>query len=297
MMIKSESKLPHYGGQALIEGVLMRGKRYVVAAVRKPDGDIHVEHEKLTGIYTTGLTKLPFLRGLVILWDSLSLGMKYLTMSANLQTGEEEEKIEGTTLFLTLAFSIGMAILLFFVLPTLIAELISRVFGLTALALNLAEGLMRLAVMLIYIWVIGFSKDISRVFAYHGAEHKTINAYEEMVEITVPQVKKYPLAHPRCGTSFLLTLVIFSIVVFSLLGPLSLWLRLISRIVLVPVIAMFAYEIIRFMGDHMENPIMRLITAPNLLLQNLTTREPDEKMIEVAITSFKKLLQLEEQME
>lgn len=297
MMIQAESKLPHYGGQALIEGVLMRGKRYVVAAVRKPDGEIHVEHEKLTGIYTTGLTKLPFLRGLVILWDSLSLGMKYLTLSANLQTGEEEEKIEGTTLFFTLIFSIVMAILLFFVLPTLIAELVSRVINLTDLGLNLVEGLARLSVMLLYVWIIGFSRDISRVFAYHGAEHKTINAYEEMVEISIPDVKKFPLAHPRCGTSFLLTLVIFSIIVFSLLGPMTFWVRILSRIILVPVIAMFAYEIIRFMGDHMENPLMRLITTPNLLLQNLTTREPDVEMIEVAITSFKKLLQLEEQME
>jgi len=297
MMIQAESKLPHYGGQALIEGVLMRGKRYVVAAVRKPDGEIHVEQEKLTGIYTTGLTKLPFLRGLVILWDSLSLGMKYLTLSANLQTDEEEEKIEGTTLFFTLIFSIVMAILLFFVLPTLIAELVSRVINLTDLGLNLVEGLARLSVMLLYVWIIGFSRDISRVFAYHGAEHKTINAYEEMVEISIPDVKKFPLAHPRCGTSFLLTLVIFSIIVFSLLGPMTFWVRILSRIILVPVIAMFAYEIIRFMGDHMENPLMRLITTPNLLLQNLTTREPDVEMIEVAITSFKKLLQLEEQME
>jgi uncharacterized protein YqhQ len=192
-------------------------------------------------------------------------------------------------------FSIGMAVLLFFVLPTLIAELVSRLIDLSDLALNLVEGLVRLSVMLLYVWIIGFSKDISRVFAYHGAEHKTINAYEEMVEINVQQVKKFPLAHPRCGTSFLLTLVIFSIVVFSLLGPLTFWLRILSRILLVPVIAMFAYEIIRFMGDHMENPVMRLVTAPNLLLQNLTTREPDEKMIEVAITSFNKLLQLEEQ--
>jgi len=296
-MIQAESKLPHYGGQALIEGVLMRGKRYVVAAVRKPDGEIHVEQEKLTGIYTTGLTKLPFLRGLVILWDSLSLGMKYLTLSANLQTDEEEEKIEGTTLFFTLIFSIVMAILLFFVLPTLIAELVSRVINLTDLGLNLVEGLARLSVMLLYVWIIGFSRDISRVFAYHGAEHKTINAYEEMVEISIPDVKKFPLAHPRCGTSFLLTLVIFSIIVFSLLGPMTFWVRILSRIILVPVIAMFAYEIIRFMGDHMENPLMRLITTPNLLLQNLTTREPDVEMIEVAITSFKKLLQLEEQME
>jgi uncharacterized protein YqhQ len=237
----TQSKMPHYGGQALIEGVLMRGKQYVVAAIRKPDGSIHLEHEKLTGIYATGLTKIPFLRGLVVLWDSLALGMKYLTISANLQTGEEDQKIEGPALVLTLAFSIGMAILLFFLLPTFIAELISRLVSLKGFAINLIEGLVRLVILVLYIWAIGLSRDISRVFAYHGAEHKTINAYEGSAEINVAEVKKYPLEHPRCGTSFLLTLVIFSIIVFSLLGPLSFWLKIISRILLVPVIAMFAY--------------------------------------------------------
>lgn len=275
----------------------MRGKRFVVAAFRQPDGQILTEHERLTGIYATRLTKLPLLRGLVVLWDSLSLGMKYLTKSANIQAGEEDEKIEGPALILTLAFSIGMAILLFFVLPTFITEMISRAITMTSLAANLVEGLIRLIILIGYIWAIGRSKEISRVFAYHGAEHKTINAYENSVEITVSNVKAYPLAHPRCGTSFLLTLVIFSILVFSLLGPLSFWLKILSRILFVPVIAMFAYEIIRFMGDHLDNPIIRIITSPNLLLQNLTTREPDEKMIEVAITSFEKLLKLEEQPE
>lgn len=297
MITQSESKMPHYGGQALIEGVLMRGKRYVVAAFRQPDGQLLTEHERLTGIYATRLTKLPLLRGLVVLWDSLSLGMKYLTKSANIQAGEEDEKIEGSALVLTLAFSMGMAILLFFVLPTFITEMISRAITMTSLAANLVEGLIRLIILIGYIWAIGRSKEISRVFAYHGAEHKTINAYEDSVEITVSNVKAYPLAHPRCGTSFLLTLVIFSILVFSLLGPLPFWLKILSRILLVPVIAMFAYEIIRFMGDHLDNPIIRIITSPNLLLQNLTTREPDEKMVEVAITSFEKLLKLEEQSE
>lgn len=290
---KTESKMPHYGGQALIEGVLMRGRRYIVAAMRQPDGAIHLEHEKLTGIYTTGLTKIPFLRGLVVLWDSLSLGMKYLTMSANLQTGEDE-KIEGPIMAFTLIISLTLAIVFFFILPTFIAELVSRIISLGDLGINLVEGLARLVILILYIWLIGFSKDISRVFAYHGAEHKTINAYEESVDITVEDVKKFPLAHPRCGTSFLLTLVIFSVIVFSLFGQPPLWIKIVTRVLLAPVIAMVAYEIIRFMGDHLENPMIRLLTAPNLLLQKLTTREPDEKMIEVAIASFNKLLQLEE---
>ena len=193
MITQSESKMPHYGGQALIEGVLMRGKRFVVAAFRQPDGQILTEHEGLTGIYATRLTKLPLLRGLVVLWDSLSLGMKYLTKSANIQAGEEDEKIEGPALILTLAFSIGMAILLFFVLPTFITEMISRAITMTSLAANLVEGLIRLIILIGYIWALA-GQRISRVFAYHGAEHKTINAYENSVEITVSNVKAYPLA-------------------------------------------------------------------------------------------------------
>ena len=293
MTIQSKSKMPHYGGQALIEGVLMRGKKYAVAAMRKPDGMIYLEHEKLKGIYTTIFSRIPFFRGLVVLWDSLSLGMKYLTISANVQTGEED-KIEGPAFFLTLVFAIAFAVGLFFILPTLIAELIARLITLNPITSNLLEGIIRLLILVLYVWLIGFSKDISRVFAYHGAEHKTINAFEDSVEMNVGNVKKYPLAHPRCGTSFLLTLVILSVVVFSLLGPMPLWLKIISRILLIPVITMIAYEIIRFISDHLDNPLVAAFSIPNMLLQKLTTREPDEKMIEVAIESLKNLLQLED---
>ena len=289
----AESKMPSYGGQALIEGVLMRGKKYVVASMRGPDGEIVTEQEKLEGIYKTSLAKIPFFRGLVILWDSLGLGMKYITLSANVQAEEEEEKIEGTGLVLTMLVSLTLAIGLFFVLPTVLAELVSRVVVLSTFGANLVEGLIRLIILVGYMWIIGRADDIARVFAYHGSEHKTINAYEDGVEITVENVMKYPLAHPRCGTSFLLTLVVLSILVFSLFGPMSLVVRLLTRILLVPFIAMFSYEIIRWMGNHLENPFVKAITAPNLALQKLTTREPDEQMVEVAISSFKQLLELE----
>lgn len=296
MMTNSESKMPNYGGQALIEGVLMRGKKYVVAAMRKPDDNIQVEYEKLQGLNSTRFIRTPFLRGLVVLWDSLAVGMKYLTISANVQSGDDE-KIEGPALFLTLAFSVALAIGLFFVLPTILSELVSRWLDLSPFLVNLVEGIFRLAILVLYIWAIGFSKEISRVFAYHGAEHKTINTFENGKEIVFANVSEFPLAHPRCGTSFLLTLVIFSIVTFSLLGPLPFLLRLLSRILFVPFLAMFAYELIRFMGNHIDNPIIRIFTSPNMILQNLTTREPDEKMIEVAIVSFNKLLQLESSVE
>lgn len=289
---KSQSKIPHYGGQALIEGVLMRGKSYVVAAMRKPDNTITLESEKLQGIYKSDLIKIPFLRGLAILWDSLYLGMKYITRSANLQAGDNE-KIEGPALFFTFLISIIFALGLFFILPTFMVELIIRFVTLKPFFANILEGLIRLAILILYVWGIGQTKDIARVFAYHGAEHKTINAYEQETEITPDKVKSYSLAHPRCGTSFLLTLVFLSILVFSLVGPLPLAIKIISRIALVPLIAMIAYEIIRWMSDHLDNPFVKILTRPNLLLQNLTTREPSDDMLAVAITSFNKLLELE----
>ena len=288
----SENPISHYGGQALIEGVLMRGKSFVVAAMRKPDSTIHLEYEKLEGIYTSGLVKIPFLRGLVILWDSLFLGMKFITKSANLQA-EDDAKIEGHALYFSLFISISLAIGLFFILPTFIVELITRIIKFSPVFMNILEGLIRLLILIGYIWVIGQTKDIARVFAYHGAEHKTINAYERGIEINAENVKLFPLEHPRCGTSFLLTLVLLSIIIFSLIGPLPLLIRIVSRIAFMPIISMAAYELIRWMSDHLDNPMVQFMTFPNLLLQKLTTREPSPDMLEVAITSFNKLLQLE----
>jgi uncharacterized protein YqhQ len=285
-------KLPSYGGQALIEGILMRGRKYVVAAFRAPDGSIQIEKEELTGIYKSKLSKIPFFRGLVILWDSLSLGMKFLTLSANIQSGEDE-KIEGPALYLTLFVSITFSIGIFFVLPSVIVSALSKIINLSTFWINFGEGIIRLLILLLYLIIIGKSSDIARVFAFHGAEHKTINAYENNIEITINNVKPYPLAHARCGTSFLLTLVLLSIIIFTILGPMPLLQRIISRIIMVPVISMFSYEVIRWMGNHGDNILVKSLSYPNLLLQKLTTREPDEKMIEIAITAFNTLLVLE----
>lgn len=289
---KNDIQLPSYGGQALIEGILMRGRKYVVAAFRAPDGSIHIEEEKLGGIYKTNLAKLPFFRGLVILWDSMSLGMKYLALSANIQSGEEEQ-IEGVSLYLTLLISISFSIGLFFVLPTLLIDILSRFVELSPFYINFSEGITRLLILVFYLWIIGKARDISRVFAYHGAEHKTINAYENNVDINVENVKQFPLAHARCGTSFLLTLVVISILIFSFFGQIPLWKRIISRIMLVPIISMFSYEMIKWMGDHSTNIFVKTVSYPNLWLQKLTTREPNEDMIEIAITAFNKLIKLE----
>lgn len=285
-------KLPSYGGQALIEGILMRGRKYVVAAFRTPDGSIQIEEEELTGIYKSKFSKIPFFRGLVILWDSLSLGLKYLTLSANIQSGEEE-KIEGPYLYLTLLISVAFSIGLFFVLPSLIVGTLSKFIDVSPFAINFGEGLMRLLILLLYLWIIGKSSDIARVFAYHGAEHKTINAFEHHIEINIKNVKPFPLAHARCGTSFLLTLVLLSIIIFTILGPMPLLQRIISRILMVPIISMFSYEAIRWMGNHSDHLFVRGLSYPNLLLQKLTTREPNDEMIEIAITAFNKLLKLE----
>ena len=287
-----EMKLPSYGGQALIEGILMRGRKFAVAAFRSPDGSIHIEDEKLGRIYNTKLSKLPFIRGLVILWDSLSLGMKYLTVSANIQSGEEEQ-IEGTSLYVTLFISILFSIGLFFVVPSILIHYVSQFIEIPTSFINFWEGIIRLFILVFYLWIIGKNSDISRVFAYHGAEHKTINAFENNVSMVVENVKPFPLAHARCGTSFLLTLIVISIIIFSFFGPLPLWKRIITRILMVPIIAMFSYEIIKWMGDHSDNILVKGISYPNLLLQKLTTREPSEDMIEIALKAFNKLIQLE----
>lgn len=288
-MSTDKLKLPSYGGQALIEGVLMRGKYGMAAAYRAPDGTIVIDKEPLTGLYSSKITKIPFLRGIVLLWDSLGLGTRYLTRSANLQS-EEDEKIEGAGLYLTLGISLLVAVLLFFVGPAALAKLLQHWTGMPTLAMNLLEGLIRLAGIVLYIWAIGRMKDIQRVFAYHGAEHKTINAFEANAELTPAEVKKYSLEHPRCGTAFLLSLVVVSIIVFALIGSLpTLWLIL-SRIILIPVLAMLAYEYIRFTANHMDHPLIRWMVKPNLALQRLTTREPSLDMLEISIASFNAML-------
>jgi uncharacterized protein YqhQ len=281
----SESKLPTYGGQAVLEGVMMRGGQAVAIAMRAPDQQIVIHTEELSGIYRSRVVKIPFLRGLVVLWDALGLGMRALTISANTQTGEEE-KIEGPVLYLTLIVSLAIGIGLFFLAPAAVAQLFQSWFGLNSWWGNLVEGLVRLALLVGYIWAVGRVPDIRRVFAYHGAEHKTINAFEAGAELTPESVSHFSLEHPRCGTAFLLTLVLISVLLFSLLGPLPFAWRLASRILLLPVIAGLAYEYIRWTANHIESPLVKVLVKPGLALQHLTTREPDLAMLEVSIAAF-----------
>lgn len=287
-----ENKIQSYGGQAVIEGVIMRGKSSVAMAVRSPENEIITFQERLTGIYTSKIAKIPFLRGLIVLWDSLGLGMRYLTMSANVQTGEDE-KLEGPALYLTMAFSLTLGIGLFFLLPAFISGLLARYTYLNPWESNLIEGALRLLLLIGYLWVIGKMPEIKRVFMYHGAEHKTINAFEDGVDLTPENVMPYSLEHPRCGTSFILTLVLLSILIFSLFGPMTIYWRLISRLLLIPVLAGISYEYIHFLSKHLDSPIGKIIVKPNLTLQKLTTREPSLEMLEVSINAFNLMRSME----
>lgn len=286
-----EDRIISYGGQAVIEGVLMRGQKALAIAMRAPDGQIVVHTEKLSGIYKSSIAKVPFLRGSILLWDALGLGMKALTISANTQTGEDE-KLEGPMLYGTLAISMLFGIALFFLAPYGVGQF-GKWLGLNVWSAAALEGVFRLVLIMGYMWAVGKIADIRRVFQYHGAEHKTINAFEAGAELTPENVAKFPLEHPRCGTSFLLTLAVLSIFAFSLLHPLPVILQILGRILLIPVLAGVALEYIRWMANHLNQPFVRWLIQPNLALQKLTTREPDLGMLEVSIRSFNEMMSVE----
>jgi uncharacterized protein YqhQ len=287
-----------YGGQAVIEGILMRGSQISAIAARDPEGRIVVHEQPLNKtVYQGRIAKMPFVRGMTGIWDALGLGMRALMWSADIALGEEEDvNFNGPIGFVTVAFSMVLGIGLFFLLPTAASagvEKLLKIEEYTVLT-NIIEGFIRLFILILYISLISLMPDVRRLFSYHGAEHKTINAYEDGAELTPEIVASYPIEHPRCGTAFLLIVVFVSIFCFALLGrPSMIWL-LISRIVLIPVIAGIAYEYLRFTAKHIEHPVVRKLSKPGLALQHLTTREPDADMLEVGITAFKRVLLAEE---
>ena len=283
----------NYGGQALIEGVMMRGRRQMAVAVRAPEGDIQLRTEPLNAaIYDGPVSRIPIVRGLISLWDSLGLGMKALMWSAEVSAGEEAEEVfQGVVGWSAILLGVGLAVGLFMVLPSVLAGLLPL--SLSPLAGNLLEGLIRVVVIVGYIWAVGWMPDIKRVYAFHGAEHKTINAYEAGAPLTIESVREFPTAHPRCGTAFLLTVAVISIVVLAPFGRPSLVWRIVSRIALLPVIAGLSYEFIRFSARNVDAPVLRWLIRPSLALQQLTTNEPDDSMLEVAIVSLKALLEPE----
>lgn len=292
-------KKHYYGGQAVIEGVMMRGRTTMAVAVRNiQSGAIVVHEEPLTaGIYTKRWGQWPFVRGLGMLWDALGLGMRALMWSADvaIQEEDDEEEVEfsGSVEWTTVATSLAFAVGLFFLLPTFVSRWIASFADGHPIVDAVAEGGLRLVLFLAYLWAISFIPDIRRVFGYHGAEHKTINAYEAGDPLTVDAVQKHSVQHTRCGTSFLLYVLVISIVLFAPLtfggvepAWLALILRFITRLLLVPIVAGIAYEVIRFSTAHKENPLMRLLIEPGLLLQKLTTREPDDAMVACAIAAL-----------
>jgi len=280
------NKKPNVGGQAVIEGVMMRGKTHVAVAVRQLDGEISVDVRPVNSISDRyPILKKPFLRGIVSLVESLVMGMKALAYSAQV-SGDEDEKLDSKEMALTIAVSAGLAILLFIVIPTWSMRFLT---GITQdhMALNLAEGVLRMAIFLAYIAAISSMNDIQRVFQYHGAEHKTIYTYEAGLPLKVENVRPFSTLHPRCGTNFLMIVMLICMFIFTFLGWPSLLERIASRIILMPVIAGVSYELIRYAGAHTDNPLVRIAITPGLLLQKLTTRQPDDSQIEVAIASLK----------
>lgn len=280
----------HYGGQAVIEGVMMRGSKAVAVAVRSPSQDIVVHVEPLTAsIYTKRWGKWPFVRGLTMLWDSLILGMRALMYSADVSLGEEEVEFGRPVVWGSVVIGLAIGIGVFILLPSAIARLMDPLIH-SDLVSSLVEGLIRIALFIAYIALIGRWKDIRRVFCYHGAEHKTINAYEAGEPLEPDAVEKFTVCHTRCGTSFVLIVLVLAILLFAPFRfPEWHW-RLLSRLILVPVIAGIAYEFIKFAARHDSNRLMRWLIAPGLALQRLSTCEPDRSMIEVAIAALKAVL-------
>lgn len=280
---------PVIGGQAVIEGVMMQNGDHVAVAVRRlSDGAILVR--KLPArVRFKKLGQIPFLRGLFRLVDMMSLGMRALNVSTQLAFPEEEQMSKGGT-FMMFTLAIGVAVGAFLVLPIVLTNVIPGLRLGHSVVFNLVEGGIRLSFFFIYLLLISRMKDIHRVFQYHGAEHKVVYTYEADEALTVENARRHTTLHPRCGTAFLMTVFVIAILIFSLVGNPALWLKVLSRLLLLPVVAGVSYEVLRFSGRNYDRWWVRVLAQPGLWLQRLTTAEPDEAMIEVAITSMKQVL-------
>ncbi len=283
----------YYGGQAVIEGVMMRGQKTVVTAVRRPNGGLALDIQSLSTIYTGRMRKTPLIRGIIVLIEALVLGMKSLLYSANVSLEEEEEKISGGLVWILVIVSLTFGVALFFLAPLFLTKLLDSYIN-SSLVFHLIEGFIRLGIFITYLKLMTLIPDIKRVFAYHGAEHKAVNAYEAGVPLEVEAIKEYNTAHVRCGTSFLFVVLIIAIIIFALVGRPAIWLMILSRIILIPVIAALGYEFIYFGANHARNAIVRVILAPGLLLQALTTREPDDSQLDVAVSALRKVVELDQ---
>lgn len=264
---------------------MIRGQRNIAIAVRRPDGSIALKRQPLTPIFTGRLRRIPLARGVIAMAETLTLGMRALSYSANVAAEAEGEEISARSMAGMMAVSLTIAIGLFFLVPVLASDRLEGLLG-SSLMANIAEGVIRLGLFLGYILLIGRMNDIRRVFMYHGAEHMTVHAQERGDPLNIAHIRRYPTAHPRCGTAFLLVVMVVAILAFIFVGREPFWWLIASRIVLVPLIAAVSYEVIRFSGRHAANPLVALITAPSLALQSLTTRRPDDDQIEIAIAAM-----------
>jgi len=283
----------YYGGQAVIEGVMIRGRKAAVTVVRRPRGGLAMDIRLLAAIYTGRMRRTPLIRGIIVLIEAMVLGIKSLLYSANVSLEEEEEEISGKTVWLMISLALVLAVVLFLIVPLFLTRLINPYIS-SSLVFHLIEGLIRLVIFVAYLKLVGLVPDIKRVFTYHGAEHKVVNAYEAGVSMEAEAIRKYSTAHVRCGTSFLFVVLIIAIVVFALVGRPSLWLMVLSRILLIPVIAALGYEFIHFGAKHNKNALVRAVLAPGLWLQKLTTKEPDDSQIEVALSALRKAVEIDQ---
>ena len=279
----------NYGGQAVIEGVMMKSPLKYAIAVRKPDKEIILKICKLKSLSNKiKFLKLPIFRGIITLIESLTLGLKALTYSAEQATGEED-KINKVEMFFTILFAFILFIIIFIALPTGIARYLDRYLS-NIMVYNLFEGILRISIFLLYLYFISKIKDIKRVFEYHGAEHKVIYTYEAGEKLSVNNVKKYSTLHPRCGTSFIFIVLVISVLVFSLLGKQTLLLRVAYRIAIIPLVAGLSYEILKLSAKNIDKTLVKWAVMPGLWFQRLTTKEPDDSQIEVAIEALQGVL-------
>ena len=276
---------PRYGGQAVIEGIMIRGQNNVAIAVRSPSGNIVTRVKKINTLFTGKLRSIPIIRGVIALAETLSLGMEALNYSSQVANDEEDTPPGKFSSAIMILISLSIAIGLFFILPLVVSKPFEGLLGSDVVS-NVAEGIIRLAVFLIYVTVISLMPDIRRVYMYHGAEHMAVHAQEKGDPLTIQEIRKYPTAHPRCGTAFLLTIMVIAIIVFTLIPREPLWLVVGSRIVLIPLIASLSYEFIRFNSKYETNKFISKMSVPSLLLQSLTTKIPDDDQIEVAINAM-----------
>ncbi len=285
------SKRFYYGGQAVIEGVMMRGQKTMVTVVRRPSGELAMDTQPLAPIYTGWIRNAPLIRGITVLIETLVLGIKTLLFSARVSLEEEEEEVSRGSVWLMVTISLALAVVLFFIAPLFLTRLLNIN---SPLVFNLVEGFIRVAIFILFLKLITLMPDIKQTFAYHGAEHKAVNAYEDGAPLEVEAVRKYNTAHRRCGTSFMFAVLIIAIIVFALIGLPSLWLMVLSRIILIPVIAAISYEVTYFGASHTKNSLVRAILAPGMWLQSLTTREPDDSQLEVALAALSKVVEVDQ---